>query len=82
MPYHTVKKVTDFPLPRRNVTEQTLWPGIIKFFPARECLVSDILAGDGKIGNFLNSSICQSVFESMQVGYPPGKDYKNIYGVT
>jgi hypothetical protein len=25
--------------------------GIIKFFPARESFVSDILAGDGKIAN-------------------------------
>ncbi len=28
------------------------WPGIIKLFPARESLVSDITAGDGKIDNF------------------------------
>jgi hypothetical protein len=27
------------------------WPGIIKLFPARESLVSDIAAGDGKIAN-------------------------------
>jgi hypothetical protein len=42
---YTVKKVNDFPLPRREITDQTLpWPGIIKFFPARESLVSDIQA--------------------------------------
>ncbi len=28
------------------------WAGIIKFFPARESLVSDIPAGDGKTDNF------------------------------
>jgi hypothetical protein len=27
------------------------WAAIIKFFAARESLVSDILAGDGKIAN-------------------------------
>jgi hypothetical protein len=34
------------------------WPGIIKFFPARESLVSDIPAGDGKIADlFLQLSV-------------------------
>jgi hypothetical protein len=34
------------------VTNQTLpWPEIIQLFPARESLVSDIQAEDGKIGN-------------------------------
>ncbi len=27
------------------------WPGIIKLFPARESLVNDFPAGDGKIDN-------------------------------
>jgi hypothetical protein len=31
---------------------QFLLPGIIKVFPARESLVSDIPVGDRKIGNF------------------------------
>ncbi len=31
----TVKKVSHFPVPSRDVTT---WPGIIKFFPARESL--------------------------------------------
>jgi hypothetical protein len=36
------------------------WPGIIKLFPARESLVSDIPAGDGKMANpFLQ---CNPVF--------------------
>ncbi len=50
---HTVKKkVSDFPIARRDVTNQNL-PGreIIKSFPPRESLISDILAGDGKIDN-------------------------------
>jgi hypothetical protein len=50
------KKVSHFPVHSRDVTYQTLpgnspWPGIIKLFPARESLVSDIPAGDGKMAN-------------------------------
>jgi hypothetical protein len=49
---HTVKKVIDFPVPSRDVTYQSVpLAGIIKLFPATESLVSDILAGDGKIAN-------------------------------
>ncbi len=39
---YTVKKVMD-------------WPGIIQLFPARESLISDIPAGDGKIANLFYS---------------------------
>jgi hypothetical protein len=42
------KKVSNFPVPRRDVTHQSPWPGIIKLFPARVSLVSDIPAGTGK----------------------------------
>ncbi len=49
---YTVKKVIDFPAPSRYVTYQT-FPA--KLFPARECLVSDIPAGDGKIANLFYS---------------------------
>ncbi len=31
------------------LTKLSLWPGIIKLFHARESLVSDIPAGDGKM---------------------------------
>ncbi len=31
------------------------WPGLIKLFPARESLVYDIPAGDGKIANLFYS---------------------------
>ncbi len=44
---YTVKKVSDFAVLRRDVNNQ------IKLFPARKSLVSDILAGDGKIANLL-----------------------------
>jgi hypothetical protein len=40
---HTVKKFSYFPVPSRDVTNQ--------LFPARESLVSDIPAGDGKIAH-------------------------------
>jgi hypothetical protein len=46
--YHC-KKVIDFPVPSREVTYQTLpWHG-------RECLVSDIPAGEGKTANLFYS---------------------------
>ncbi len=41
--YYTVKKVGDFPVQ------------ITKLLPARESLVSDIPAGDGKIANLFYS---------------------------
>jgi hypothetical protein len=40
---YTVKKVSGFPVPLRDVTYQTL--------PVRMSSVSDVPAGDGKIGN-------------------------------
>ncbi len=47
---HCKKKLPIFPSPAgMSLTDS--WPGIIKIFPARESLVSDIPAGDGKIGN-------------------------------
>jgi hypothetical protein len=49
--HNTVKKASGFPVPRRDVTHQTPWRGIIKLFPARESFVSDIPAGDGKTAN-------------------------------
>jgi hypothetical protein len=36
-----------------------LWPGIIKLFPAREWLESDIPAGDRKIDNLFYSDIVE-----------------------
>jgi hypothetical protein len=57
--HYSVKNVSDFPVPSRDVTYQTLpaWLGIIKLFPARESLVSDIPAGDGKIANIFYSVV-------------------------
>ncbi len=49
---YTVKKGSEFPVFNQYVTYQNSpWPGITKLFPARESLVSDIPAGDGKIDN-------------------------------
>jgi hypothetical protein len=36
------------------------WPGIIKLFPARESLINDIPAGDGKNYNIFYSTIMTS----------------------
>jgi hypothetical protein len=41
------QKVIDFPDPSRDATTSP-WPGMIKLFPAKESLVSDIPARDGK----------------------------------
>jgi hypothetical protein len=49
---YTVKKDQRFfrrPQPGSHQPD-SLWPGTIKLFPARESLVSDIPAGDWKIG--------------------------------
>jgi hypothetical protein len=47
---HCKKRLAILPSPARmSLTKLSLAPGIIKFFPARDSLVSDIPAGDGKI---------------------------------
>jgi hypothetical protein len=46
----------DFKLVRQRWKAYSTWPVIIKLFPARESLVSDIPAGDGKIANFFYSA--------------------------
>ncbi len=57
----TVKKVSGFPI--QDVTYQNFpWPGIIWIFPARESLVSDILAGDLKTANLFYSTGRVEVF--------------------
>ncbi len=48
---YTVKKVSNFPVPSRDVTNQPL----IKFFPVRESLIRDIPARDVKSLTFFNS---------------------------
>ncbi len=67
---HCKHKVSLFPVPSPDVTDsdQTLpaLSGITKLFPARESLVSDIPAGDGKMANLFYSV----------VGIPLGKVFK------
>jgi hypothetical protein len=58
------------PQPGCHVTNQTLpgqWPGIIKFFPARENLASDIPVGDGKIANLFYSVSCHTLKWKVQI---------------
>jgi hypothetical protein len=50
MGMYTVKKASGFPVPSRDVTQR-----IIQLFPARESLVSDIPAEDGKTANLFYS---------------------------
>jgi hypothetical protein len=66
-----IKKVSDFPAPSRDVTKPNYaWPGIIKFNPARESLISDILAGEGKIANLFLQYICWNGFPSPRIFSP------------
>jgi hypothetical protein len=53
---YTVKKGSRFSRPQTGChLPNSPWPGIIKLFPARGSLVSDIPAGDGKISNLFYS---------------------------
>ena len=55
---YTVKKGQRFSRPQlRCHQSNSPWPGIIKLFPARESLVSDIPTGDGKISNLFYSVV-------------------------
>jgi hypothetical protein len=56
---YTVKKVSNFPIASRDVTDQTLPDREFKLFPERESLVSDNPgpAGDGKITNLLKRGV-------------------------
>ncbi len=56
--HYTVKKVIGFSRPQQGChLPNSPWPGILKLFSARESLVSDIPAGDGKTGNLFYSVI-------------------------
>jgi hypothetical protein len=53
---------------RTEHCNNSLWPGIIKFFPAKKSLVCDIQAGDGKISKlFLQCTIKYDCAESGDV---------------
>jgi hypothetical protein len=55
---YTEKKICRFSSPQPGYhLPNSPWAGKIKLFPARESLVSDILAGDGRIAN-LFYSVC------------------------
>jgi hypothetical protein len=59
--WYTVKKGLRFSRPQPGCHfPNSPWPGIIKLFLARESLVSEIPAGDGKIAN-LFYSVCQEM---------------------
>jgi hypothetical protein len=70
----------------------SLWPGIIQFLPAGESLVSDIPAGDGKIGNLFlqcvlswlgHSALVKTHFQTLiQIklwNWFRGKQFRGIY---
>ncbi len=60
---YTVKKVNEFPVPQAGChLPNSSWTGIIKLFPSRDSLVSDIPPGDGKMPNLFLQCICNSFF--------------------
>ncbi len=60
-PSYTVKKGQWFSGPQPGChLSNSPWPGIIKLFPPREILVSDIPAGDGKTANLFLQCKTQS----------------------
>jgi hypothetical protein len=61
---YTVKKVSDFPIPSRNI-RMSGRRDAGKGFPARESLVSDIQAGDGKIANLFLQCMDAGIFYSI-----------------
>jgi hypothetical protein len=56
---YTVKKVKDFPSPAGMSLTRLSLDGntVVKLFPSRESLVSDIPTGDGKIANLFLYSV-------------------------
>ncbi len=65
----TVKKISDVPVRIRDVTYQTLSGRGDLIIPARESLVSDIPAGDGKTDNFFYSLVFfvgQGLYEKLE----------------
>ncbi len=63
---YTVKKISRFPVPSRDVTNQTL-PGR-EDLTYRESLVNDIPAGDGKIANIFLQCTVQPISAMMKTG--------------
>jgi hypothetical protein len=85
---YTVKKRSPIFLSHPDITNQTPWPGKIKLFPARESLVSDIPAGDGKkyilftVYELTNRSYRMSVFQDFPLLLPhdwKSKIYEFLY---
>ncbi len=62
---YTVKRVSHFPIPSRDVTDQTLsGREKTKLFPPRKSLISDIPAGDGKTANSFLQCRCKASLDS------------------
>jgi hypothetical protein len=77
---HLQKKVNDILVPAgMSLTKLSLAaPGIIKLFPARESLASDILAGDRKMAN-LFYSVYYQVIENLSHGRPEFESRRYIH---
>jgi hypothetical protein len=75
---YTVKKLSIFLSPGGKHWPNSPWPGIIKFFPVRESLVSDIPPGDGKIYKLFLQ--CRVLYTASELGKRRKfSDRKTIY---
>ncbi len=59
---HCKKRLAVFPPPGCHLPNSP-WPGRIKLFPARESLVCDITAGDGKLANLFLQCRTRSILQ-------------------
>jgi hypothetical protein len=83
---YTVKK-TIFPSPvGMSLTKLSLWAGIIKLFPSRESLISDIPARDRKMVNlFLKGTVGRggggrsNTPPQNTINFPPPDLFTNTY---
>ncbi len=62
MHVHCKKKVSDIPVPSWDVTILSLGGNVIKFFPPRESLVSNIPAGDENVANLFLLCMYEEIF--------------------
>ncbi len=71
--HYTVKKCYRFSRPQPGChLPNSPWTGIIKFFPSRESLVSDMPAGEGKITNlFLQCILVALKITSSFIAFTP-----------
>jgi hypothetical protein len=78
---HCKKKVSDYPVPDgMSLTKLSPWPGIISLLPARERLVRETSAGDGKIADLFLQ--CRNCLSAKGLGAPPVQAFLPVRTTT